>query len=271
MDFDALVGGLPQQDGDIVVERIREDRWDSSLRYDSSQPRRNDVRLRLFFFFLILLPNFGFAQKFHIGVKAGVPLMSSFEDDIVSSPIRRYTVGASAELRFGAHFGIEVDGLYKRIGYSATFICGLRCHPQIISLNPPVIVQHISDSVDAAANSWEFPIMAKYSLPVSLHPFFAGGFSVRHISLASGGYLSTDDKFGAGVPGGPIRTTTDQSSSKLPNRIHSGVVVSGGFEIGPKHFHVLPEFRYTRWFQNDAWGLASFTSNQAEILVGFLF
>lgn len=229
------------------------------------------MRFQLFLFFLILLPNLGFAQEFHFGMKAGVPLMTSFEGYSLSSPIRRYTVGASAELRFGAHFGIEVDVLYKRIGYSASFYCGLRCQPQVISMNPEIIVQHIADLADAAANSWEFPIMAKYSLPGSLHPFFAGGFLVRHVGLASGGYLSEDLRFGSGVLGGPITTTTDISSSALPNRIFPGVVVSTGFEMGRKHFRVLPEFRYTRWFQNDIWGLASFTSNQTEILVGFLF
>jgi hypothetical protein len=220
---------------------------------------------------LTLLPNFGSAQQFHFGVKTGVPLIASFEGFSVSSPIRRYTAGASAELRFNAHFGIEVDGLYKRIGYNAAIICGLRCQPQVISVNPEIAVLHISDGVDAAASSWEFPIMAKYSLPVSLHPFWAGGFSVRHVGFASGGYLSKDLEFGSGVPGGPITTTTDQSSSRLPGRINSGVVASAGVELGRKHFRVLPEFRYTRWFQSDTWGLASFTSNQAEVLVGFVF
>lgn len=221
---------------------------------------------------LILVPNSGFAHEFHFGAKAGVPLMSSFEGFSVSSPIHPYTVGASAELRFGAHFGIEVDGLYKRIGYSATLICGLRCTPQIISMNPEVITQHISDSVDAAANSWEFPVMAKYSIPVSLHPFLAGGFSVRHVGLASGSFLSTDLRFGSGVPGGSITTATDQSSSRLPNRILPGIVASIGFEIRQRHFSVLPEFRYTGWFPKDTqWGLANFKSNQAEILVGILY
>ncbi len=113
--------------------------------------------------------------------------------------------------------------------------------------------------------------MAKYSLPVSLHPFLTGGFSVRHVGLASGRYLSTAEKFGSGVPGGPITTTTDQTRSLLPNRTHSGIVVSAGFEIRRKHFRVLPEFRCTGWSHADTWGLASFTSMQAEMLVGFLF
>ena len=229
------------------------------------------MRFKLLLFFLTLLPNLGFAQEFHFGMKAGVPLTSSFEGYYVSSPIRRYTVGASAELRFGAHFRIEVDGIYKRIGYSATFDCGLRCQPYVISY-PDIFGWHISDSVDVAANSWEFPIMAKYSFPGFVHPFVAGGFSVRHVGVASGSYQSTDERFGPGVPGGPITTITDQTSSRLPNSVYSGVVVYAGFEIGRKHFRVLPEFRYTHWFQNDtSWGLASFTSNQAEILVGFLF
>ena len=223
------------------------------------------------FLLLILFPNLGFAQEFHFGVKAGVPLTSSFEGSSVSSPIRRYTIGASAELRFRAHFELEVDGLYKRIGYRATFDCGLRCQPEVISTNPEVIVDHLSDSVDAAAHSWEFPIMAKYLFPASVHLFQAGGFSVRHVGLASGSYLSKDLRFGAGVPGGPIVTTTDRTRSELPDKTSYGFVISTGFEFGRMHFRVLPEFRYTHWFQTDNWGLADFRSNQAEFLVGFLF
>jgi len=223
---------------------------------------------------LVVLPTLGFAQEFHVGLKAGVPLTSSFDTKrapLVSSPIRRYTLGASAELRFGAHFGIEVDVLYKRIGYSATSFCGLRCQPQVISQNPEIITMHISDAVDAKANSWEFPILAKYRLPGTIHPYFAGGFAARRVKLASGRCLSTDERIGSGVPGGFTVTTEIPCRSRLPDRSFAGIAVSTGLEMGREHFRVLPEFRYTRWFQNDSWGIARFASNQAEFLLGFLF
>jgi hypothetical protein len=60
-------------------------------------------------------------------------------------------------------FSVEVDALYQRFGYSSTYI------------NP---VQ--ASRMRERDNSWQFPALAKYHLPVShLRPFAGVGVSPR--------------------------------------------------------------------------------------------
>ena len=67
-----------------------------------------------------------FAQGLHFGVKAGVPITAYFDtgqtgdrngSSEYSAATRRYTVGVSAEWRLNRSFGLELDALYKRMGY----------------------------------------------------------------------------------------------------------------------------------------------------------
>src|SRR5512135_1744881 len=120
---------------------------------------------------LLVLSAPGFAQSFLFGVKAGVPITQYFESGRYdfTSATRRYTVGASAELRMRKHLGLEVDALYKRMGYNGAGSSG--------RFLPP-----FSSSVfDVKGNSWDFPLMVKYRFGGRLHPFAAGGGVMRYI------------------------------------------------------------------------------------------
>jgi len=234
--------------------------------------------LPLLFAIAFTIPSF--PQEFHFGVKGGVPLTASFETERVTSRIRPYTVGAAAELRFQNHFGVEVDVLYKRVGYAATAHCGLRCQPLVISLNPSIARVHRSDTVEVKGNSWEIPVLVRYTLPWTMRPFLSGGITARHLRLASLRCIDTDFSFGSGVPGGGITESREvPCGATLPSRNFAGLVVSAGIEIGNSRLRVVPEFRYVHWFQNGPWDQAiarvdvrpRFRSNQADFLLGLMF
>jgi hypothetical protein len=227
------------------------------------------------------IPSLAYAQEIAFGLRAGVPFTVSVEEDnrnpTVSSPIRRYTVGLGGEMRFSNRLAFSVDGLYKRVGYYGTYACGLRCQPQVLSISPSIVRSHISDTVHAAGNSWEFPLLAKFLFGV---PAVGGGVSIRRISSASLHCLSRDSTFGSGVPGGPVTATTEQPCvSDLPSRWFAGLVASGGLELGHHRLRVIPELRYTRWLGTDPWDdvvlfpsqSPRFAANQVEILLGFMF
>src|SRR5579862_457629 len=112
------------------------------------------------------------AQPFSIGVKAGVPITDAIEtfqgnQASYASNTHRYLIGATAQVNLPFRISIEVDGLYKRLGFQ---------YDQFSGPGPPT-------SSATVANSWEFPVLAKYALfggPV--RPFVDAGASFRHIS-----------------------------------------------------------------------------------------
>src|SRR6266849_1996698 len=67
-----------------------------------------------------------FGQRLEIGAKLGVPLSPTFETSSfftigfgegASSATRRYTSGPTGGLLLAHGFGLEFDGLYKRLGF----------------------------------------------------------------------------------------------------------------------------------------------------------
>jgi len=106
------------------------------------------------------------AQPISIGVKAGVPITDAFEtlrgnQAAYSTNTHRYLVGPTIQLNLPAHFSIEVDGLYKRLGY------------QYDQSGPVVATRTV-------ANSWEFPVLGKFAiLPGPVRPFVDAGASFR--------------------------------------------------------------------------------------------
>ena len=100
----------------------------------------------------------GPAQLLTIGVKGGVRLTGDPEiyDRSNSKP---YLVGSMVEVRLPYRFAFEADALYSRLGNTAYI---------------PLIANE--SFIRTIANSWEFPLLVKYRLPVPhAHPYASAG------------------------------------------------------------------------------------------------
>jgi hypothetical protein len=220
---------------------------------------------------LFLMPSTSaVAQKFHFGVKGGVPLTEYFESGPgprtgrfteFSSATRRYTVGPSFELRLNDLVGFEVDALYKRLGYSGRSFCGLRCQPQLPCQTCLPIVG-ISTFEDVKGNSWDFPMMAKFRFGQRLHPYLAGGFVLRRLGSLNVRGVNTSQELQSG------RIINTPFTSVRSGDTFVGLSVGAGIEFGLGRLRLLPELRYTGWTQN---GDPRFEPNQAEVLLGISF
>ncbi len=198
------------------------------LSQGSERIHRLVSRWMIFSMSAVLLTGAAFAQDFSFGVKGGARLTDDLQSYSTDSESKRYTVGPTAELKLSRSLSVEIEALYKRLGTSRfSQIYGYQWF------------------VRDRANSWKFPILAKYSLPVSRSRFFvSGGMSFRHISGLN--YQSS-----------------------------SGAVVGGGIEINAGPLTFAPEFRYTGWFNVARQDFSQYIAldeksaqNQAEILVG---
>ncbi len=73
---------------------------------------------------------------------------------------KRYVVGPALDIGLPLGFGVEVDALYRREGFQTSFGNAF-----------------YSASSQERANSWEFPILLKYRLPVPvIKPFVEVGY-----------------------------------------------------------------------------------------------
>ena len=104
--------------------------------------------------------------QIHLGIKAGVPLTDLTETISTGFDVRinersRWTVGPMAEVDLPFGFGVELDALYRRVGYKnpegRAFIDGL----------------------------WDIPLLAKYKLGGKLvRPYLAAGWTYRRLTEA---------------------------------------------------------------------------------------
>jgi len=192
------------------------------------------------------------SQPVGAGVKVGVPF-TDFVDKASSGTLgdfshpKRYIFGVTGELRLPFGLAIEVDALYRRMTYDATVVVG----GNTVILN-------------TAANTWEFPLLAKYRFGKHIaRPFVDAGVawntlhgltqSVR--SAVTGGTLSP-------IISNPTETTT------------TGFVMGAGLDIKALLIHIQPEVRYTRWGAKnffDPSGILNSNQSQAEFLLGISF
>lgn len=207
-------------------------------------------------------------QSLHGGLKLGVPFTQYFETGasggrngsaVYSAATRRYTFGASAELRLNRAFGFEVDALYHRMGYVG-----------IVNFTSSASGAIDDTAIDVKGNSWDFPVMAKYRFGRVVRPFVAGGGVLRYVGPVRGQGQQTIGSLATGTSTTTPIDTTDPS--ELRKRFYPGFAVGGGVEFGVGRLRLLPEFRYTRWTANISGpgGLLRFSPDQAEFLVGFL-
>lgn len=199
------------------------------------------------------------AQTFTFGVLGGVRGTGSFTGNL-SDESRRYVIGPSASLRLPLGFSVEVDALYRRFGYSDTFVV-------------PIVPGSLTVTRERD-NSLEFPVLAKYHVPIGgLRPFAGIGVAPRAIwgRAEQSGY-TTD--FFTRLPSQPF-----SGSYKTSYDPTVGLVIAGGVESGMGRLRLMPQVRYTRWnarFLNETvrnqgfLGLEFYQApqNQLDVMIG---
>jgi hypothetical protein len=135
-------------------------------------------------------------------------------------------------LPFG--LGVEVDALYRREGYQTAFSNAFG----------------YSVFSDERANSWEFPMLAKYRIPfAAVKPFVEVGYAPRVIN----GSVSSTSAFptavinpsNGSVTSGGVESAHAITSTNWP--VSHGLVVGGGVQFGMGRLRLSPTVRYTHW------------------------
>ena len=199
-----------------------------------------------------------FAQPVSIGVIGGVPITDAFEtfqgnSTYYATNTKRWLVGPTFQLNFPARISLEVDALYRRLGYDYTLTAGP---------GSPVYQSTV-------ANSWQFPVLAKWAIiPGPIRPFVDAGASFRHITgieTIRNAINSVNQSTG----------TTIDTAPEFNKRNDVGFTVGGGVEFKLGVLRISPEFRYTRWgsesFRDPAALLLRSNRNQGDFLLGITF
>jgi len=189
-------------------------------------------------------------QSLSLGVTGG----GRPTDDVTSSATpesRRYVVGPMIELALPLGFAVEVDALYHRNGY---LIANGNFAGSVIE--------------SERANSWEFPILLKYKLPLpKVKPFVEVGLAPRSIS----GTIS-ESGVNVNLLTGQQTPFSGNSQTAWSNSV--GVVTGAGVQLGVGRLRVSPEARYTHWTSTPINGTFSdgpsyySTQEQVDILIG---
>jgi hypothetical protein len=220
--------------------------------------------VKLFLSFLLLgVPVFG--QLFSAGVKAGVPFTEAFSARADVNPTfdytyniaqRRYIVGGTAELHLPFGFSVELDALYRRLGYDALF-----------NSHATLLVQE-----NTVANEWEFPLLLKYKLgglgPV--RPFLDAGPSYRHLSGLKQTITQTilyNHSLLSEQTGSPVELQASNSP---------GIAAGAGVAFKFLGLEVSPEIRFTHWGNTSfrgIYGREGFRSNRnaTDFVLGLTF
>ena len=194
------------------------------------------------------------AQPVSFGVKGGVPITDAFDtargnQAAYATNTHRYLVGPTVQLNLPFRFSVEVDALYRRLGFD---------YNQFGGPGSPTFTS-------TTANSWEFPVLGKWAvLPGPVRPFIDFGANFRHIS---------------GVD--QIRNTAaavNVNVSSVPE-FHKdfdiGATFGAGVEFKAGWLRLTPEFRYTRWgtenFRDPIADLLRTNKNQGDFMLGLTF
>jgi opacity protein-like surface antigen len=196
------------------------------------------------------------AQLFSYGVKAGVPLAeflnaAKSQQFAFNSTTNRYIVGPTAELHLPFGLGVEFDILYRHFDY-----------------NGSGTLAGIVTSNSATGNAWEFPLLAKYRLPMKIvHPYVDAGVAWDKLSGLTQTIVNT-------VAPGHETTTTTSNPAELNTTATRGFVMGAGLSVKVLVIHLSPEIRFTRWGAQhfiDPNGLLHSNLNQGEFLLGITF
>ncbi|HMF74352.1 MAG TPA: outer membrane beta-barrel protein [Bryobacteraceae bacterium] len=195
-----------------------------------------------------------------LGLKVGIPITDMFSANNVgylngnipgstyNAATPKYILGVSGEFHLYKRFRLEVDGLYKRTGFSTSGLYGSTGSNFYQS---------------TGANIWEVPVLLKTNISIGhVRPFVDFGASLRHVSSIQ------NNQFLPGIATGII---TDNVNG-LHNRNSYGGVAGIGitFKRGP--VEISPEVRYTRW-ANESFQTNGLRTNldQGDFLLGISF
>jgi opacity protein-like surface antigen len=193
-------------------------------------------------------------ERVSIGVKGGVPITDAVNtakgnNAQYFTDTKRYLVGPTVEFHLPARFSIEIDALYKRIGYQ-------------YEASGPLVTSR------TVANSWEFPALVKFEIvPGPVRPFVDLGVSVRH--------LSGIKQVRQAISGATLSQV--EISNPIEFNKQNDVGLTGGFGIAFKMgpVRISPEFRYTRWggesLRDPINALLRTNRNQGDFMLGFTF
>lgn len=189
----------------------------------------------------LFLTGFAAAQQISVGVTAGTNVTQPFHDFQMSTTFpggesgrylytsgpRQFIVGPAVELLLPRNFSVEVDALHREL-------------PSKLALEQPSGFPVIHFPGSRVHTTWEFPILAKYTIARgSWRPFGAAGISLRPAGNGSG--LS-----------------------------HWGTTVGLGVERNWRQLRISPTLRYTRWSQPDHYfAIPPQRQDHLEFLVGF--
>jgi hypothetical protein len=193
------------------------------------------------------------AQPVTIGVKGGIRATDDISSNglfATASESKRYVVGPMLELGLPFGLAVEVDALYRREGYRTTFgnFAGTSFSRE-------------------TANSWEFPLLLKYKLPLPVaKPYVVAGYAPQVIN----GQINSNG-FSIDVGTGVQTFFTSHTGTNWD--VSHGLVVGGGIQFGIGALRLSPEVRYTYW--NNASINVFFSDfmfhsaqNQVDVLVG---
>lgn len=213
--------------------------------------------------FVILFAVPGLSQLIEVGARVGTAVTRAFDTgsefhidfgEGATSATLRYTVGPMIGVRLPHRLSLELDALYTPLGFDQQLKSG------------GLMATHVRTTAD----SWEFPVLAKFRLlPFpAVSPYVAGGVSFRHISRVS---TFTEQIFNPSGSDTPVRSTGSDSEI-LAARSGRGGGVGVGVELHLAFLHFSPEFRFTHWGgdRNPDPRLHSH-QNQAEVLLGIAF
>jgi opacity protein-like surface antigen len=197
------------------------------------------------------IPQDEIITPFSFGVRAGVPL-TEFLDAAQSqqfafnSTTNRYILGPTAELHLPFGLGVEFDILYRRFDYKGNGT-----------------LAGVVTSSSASGNAWEFPLLAKYRIPMKIvHPYVDAG--VAWDTLSGLTQAITRNSI----------TTTTSTPAELNTTATRGFVMGAGLSVKVLVIHLSPEIRFTRWGAQhfiDPNGLLHSNVNQGEFLLGITF
>lgn len=184
------------------------------------------------------------AQRIALGVELGVRTTEDVSGTL-SPESKRYIVGPMVDIALPMRFSLELDALYRRVGFTgySSSCCGYSITRE-------------------RANSWEFPIILKYWLPYA--PRMVKGTDVSSGSFLSGNYNI--------YPGYEYFFNRRSGTSYS---VTHGVVVSGGVDLRVGHIRLSPGLRYVHWnapFLDQEGGDGSFrylsTKDEVFLLLG---
>ncbi len=163
-------------------------------------------------FLLLSVASIGFAQPFRFGVEGGLPLTGAFDTNSsaipavlpagplsYSSSTQRYAFGGTAELDLPFHLAVKADALYKRLSFDSAGLAPIT-------------------ATTTTANSWEFPVLAKYGVSKlgPLQPYVEGGVAFR--ALQGVNQTSVTACLGCAPP-----DSIDQSPCRTGPQLHQGL------------------------------------------------